>query len=65
MRTVDRMRLLFVRRPCRRCRGVSAGRCLEPTAWHVACFDMVCFVYLQVSYPRPGPLISFSEMVDY
>jgi hypothetical protein len=21
--------------------------------------------YLQVSYPRPGPLISFSEMVDY
>jgi len=23
------------------------------------------FDYLQVSFPRPGPLISFSEMVDY
>jgi hypothetical protein len=24
-----------------------------------------CPFYLQVSFPRPGPLISFSEMVDY
>ena len=25
----------------------------------------LCVSYLQVSFPRPGPLISFSEMVEY